>query len=103
MKHVVIDSGRPGKRNGIYAFGGCDLHNVLGCAPLIARIPRGICAIVYEGSLSESRSDLLLQTVQGLTPERLAPINRRLKSPEGYFEPRLFRPSFVVPVQNKGP
>lgn len=95
--YVVFWSGRKRQnRIGIYMKGGCDLVSILYCQPLIHPILNGTCCIIREGLASDSRSDLLMQTLQNLPQEWVEPVIQRFKLPADYFQPRLFEPSVVV-------
>ena len=60
----------PGPRVGIYAMGGCDVRTVVGAGAALARQHTGTLAIGSFGHAPETRSDLLLQT---LDPPRSHP------------------------------
>jgi hypothetical protein len=85
------------KRIGIYVRGSCDLVSILFCQPLIHPILRGTCCVIREGLVSDSHSDLLLQTLEDLPREWLAPVIEKLKLPATYFQPRLFDEAYMVP------
>jgi hypothetical protein len=89
-------SGR-NERIGIYAWGSCDLVSILFCQPLIHPILRGTCCILREGLVSDARSDLLVQTLEDIPQEWLAPVIEKLKLPSTYFQPQLFDKAFIVP------
>jgi hypothetical protein len=84
------------RRIGIYLRGSCDLVSIFFCQPLIQQRLRGTCCILREGLASDSRSDLLLQTLQDFPQEWLEPVMARLKLPIHYFQPRFFEKSFAV-------
>jgi hypothetical protein len=84
-------------RIGIYIKGGCHLNALFACQPLIQQVLNGTCCIIHEGSISDSRSDLLLQTLQDLPLAWINPIREKLKLPADYFQPRLFEKTFAVP------
>jgi hypothetical protein len=71
--------------------------SVLFSQPLIHPILRGTCCIIREGLVSDSRSDLLLQTTEDFPREWLAPVIEKLKLPATYFQPQFFDKTFVVP------
>jgi hypothetical protein len=85
------------ERIGIYVRGSCDLVSILFCQPLIHPILRGTCGIIREGLVSDSRSDLLLQTLEAFPQEWLDPVIDKLKLPAAYFQPQFFDKAFVVP------
>jgi hypothetical protein len=88
---------RHGARVGIYAKGSCDLRSVLTCEPLVRTAWSGRGAILKEGLVSDSRSDLLLQTLEELPRERTAAVEAKLQLDADYFLPRLFEKTFTVP------
>lgn len=95
---IVVGAGsRRDHRVGIYAKGSCDLVAILSCAPRIHRALDGTCCVIREGLVSDSRSDLLLQGLQPLSPEWTRPVGEKLRLPPDYFEPRLFDRTFTVP------
>jgi hypothetical protein len=82
---------------GIYMKGSCDLASIFACTPMIHEVLDGTCCISREGLISDARSDLLLQAVDGVPPEQVAPVVEKLDLPPFYFEPRFLEPSFRVP------
>jgi hypothetical protein len=88
---------RRDQRIGIYVRGSCDLVSILFSQPLIHPILRGTCCIIREGLVSDSRSDLLLQTMEDFPREWRAPVIEKLKLPATYFQPQFFDKTFVVP------
>jgi len=94
---TIFKRGSGGRRIGIYMLGACDLPAVFAAKPFIAADLDGICCIVRDGDVSDARSDLLLQTMDGIVPETVRPAIERLRLAPDAFEPRLFRPTFDVP------
>lgn len=97
--HAVLWAGS-NRRNriGIYLKGACDLSSVFAAAPMIREGLDGVCCIMREkGEMSTVRSDILLQSLEELPRDRLEEISERLSLPLGYFEPRLFDPTFSIP------
>jgi hypothetical protein len=85
-------------RVGIYLKGACDLSAVFAAAPLIQSRLDGACCIMREqGRVAAARSDILLQTLDDVPEEAVALLTERLRLSSGYFEPRLFDPTFPVP------
>lgn len=82
---------------GIYMKGSCDLASIFACTPLIHEVLDGTCCIHREGLISDARSDLLLQAVEGVPAEQVAEVVEKLELPEFYFAPRFLEPSFRVP------
>jgi hypothetical protein len=85
------------ERIGIYARGGCHLHALFACAPLVRSVARQTCCIYHDGLVAHGRSDLELQTLQGLPPEWTGPATEKLHLGHDYFQPRLFEKTLVVP------
>jgi hypothetical protein len=95
---VLLDSGSAtDRRIGLYAKGSCDLNSVFACAPLIAKVLDGACCILKDGLVADSRSDILLQSLQEWPREATRQAVRRFRLPEDYFRPVPFEPSFTVP------
>lgn len=88
---------RTSERIGIYARGSCDLNMVFACKPLIQQVFPGTCCVIRDGSVADSRSDLLLQSCQGLPEELLRPLEGKLRVHPDCFQPKLFEKTFVVP------
>lgn len=105
----------PEPRVGIFMKGGCDLPTVFVMGPLIREAIRargnGSCLIFNQGiGISDSRPDILLQTLQNIPEEHMAELLAPQGSAEGrepheasglnltseYFRPRLFEPTFSV-------
>ncbi len=89
---------RGAKPIGIYMKGSCDLASIFACTPIIHEVLDGTCCIHREGLISDARSDLLLQAVDGVDEEQVAPVVEKLElEPEFYFQPRFLDPTFSVP------
>jgi hypothetical protein len=84
-------------RVGIFARGGCHLQALFACAPLIEEVARGGCCIYYDRSPATVRSDLELQTLQGIPAEWVEPVIEKLHLRADYFQPQLFEETFNVP------
>src|SRR5438105_1268427 len=98
---VLLRSGsESGRRIGIHARGSCDARLILATAPLIRHVLKGECCILYDGIVSDSRSDLLLQTLQDLPQERLGPVIKNLRLDPNYFRNQLFHKTFAVPAED---
>lgn len=96
------------RRVGIYLRGGCDLPAMFGVARLMRNSVTGTCAIWREPVLiSGSRSDFILQTLDGIDPAaepEIDEVSRRLQLYRGYFSSRVFEPTFTIPgVEALGP
>jgi hypothetical protein len=96
---VLLGSGSPRTRRvGIYAKGSCDLNSIFACAPLIEEILDGTCCLLKDGLVADSRSDILLQSLQEFPRESTRQIIRQFRLPEDYFRPVLFESNFTVPT-----
>jgi hypothetical protein len=84
------------RRIGIYVRGSCDLVAILFCQPLLHPMLQGTCCLIRDGSISDSRSDLLLQGLHRYPQEWLDPVIAKLKLPADYFQPRFFEQSFCI-------
>jgi hypothetical protein len=92
---------RSGSRDrfGVYGMGGCDVRTIVGAGPMIANQGgHGVCVGSF-GAAPESRSDLLVQTLEPPPWDLTAEVTERLGLNENYFKPRLFEPDFGVPAQ----
>lgn len=96
---VYAESLVPGDRRGIYLRGGCDLPAMFRCVPMIRPDLRGsVCMLKQGNGISDARSDLLLQGLEGVPPELTAEVTERLHLAPGYFSDDLFAPTFTVPM-----
>jgi hypothetical protein len=87
---------RKDHRVGIYMKGSCDLPSVFSTIPAIRQELNGRCCMARRGIISESRSDVLLQTLKELPDDVTRPIAKKLRLRPGYFVPELFEPSFEI-------
>jgi hypothetical protein len=94
---VLLRSGAPQRRVGVYARGSCDLKLLYACAPFIRPALKGTCCILSEGGAADARSDVLLQTLQSFPGEWLDSVRERLGLDDDYFRPVLFEKTFTVP------
>jgi len=98
QNHVVFWEGdRDRRRIGMFMMGGCDLPSIYKAVPLIRRDLDGTCAVVNSGSLANSRSDMILQSLDRPDPEVTRDVVERLGLGEDYFETPLFEPTFRIP------
>lgn len=97
-KHTVFwcDLAHP-QRLGLYLKGGCDLKKVWTAVPLIQPHIQGTAGLFKEGIASDSRSDVILQTLKSWPAEQVALSIEKFKLPPHYFEPHLFDPTFTLP------
>ncbi|MFN2487941.1 MAG: hypothetical protein ABR609_15305 [Acidimicrobiia bacterium] len=88
------------KRVGIYLRGGCDVPAVFGVAKMMRASVTGTLAIWRDPvHITGTRSDLLLQALDGIDPSATSAIeevSKRLQLRRGYFNPRFFDPTFTV-------
>ncbi len=89
----------PGSRFGVYAMGGCDLRSVVGAGPALATHFGGTIGMGTFGHAPETRSDVILQTLDPPPQELTREVTERLNLLPGYFEPRLFQPEFTLKHQ----
>jgi hypothetical protein len=95
---LLTNESCPGNRVGIYARGGCDLRLLFGLAPFIRRQGfNGNCCFYREGFASDSRSDLVLQTLKNLPKDMVQPVIDKLHLGVSYFKPSLFEKTFTLP------
>ncbi len=95
---TVFRNGKSDERVGIYMLGACDLPAAFVAKPFIREHLDGMCAIMRDGEVADSRSDFLLQLHDNPPPPDLVrPVIRRLKLPTNTFESKLFKPEFHVP------
>lgn len=88
----------PEPRRGILLKGGCDLPSVFTAAPLMREGINGTVAIArHIWGTGGNRSDQILQTLDGVDPEKVAETREMLKLNEHYFEPTFFDPTFTTP------
>ncbi len=83
-------------RVGIYAYGSCDLPPIFSAIPSIQKVLDGTCCIIRDGTISYSRSDLMVQTMRELPEGLKREVTEKLKLEPFYFQPRLFQPKFTV-------
>jgi hypothetical protein len=97
---MVWEGSRNAKQVGIFMNGGCDLPAVFTAVPTIRKKLNGTAAIYWHGSVSNSHTSLLLQSLQSLPDEQVQPTQDKLNLPPTYFKPILFEPTFAIPHQN---
>jgi hypothetical protein len=89
--------GPPRPRIGIYMEGSCALESIFRCEPLIRQTLRGRCGLKRQGTVDESRTDVVLQTLAPLPDEVTAEARARLRLAPERFRPTLFEPTFTIP------
>jgi hypothetical protein len=96
-RYVLVRSGTPSvRRVGLYGKGGCDLKLVYSCGPMLSAHVEGSLCFLTEGNAAESRSDILLQTLDDLPGEACEEVRQRLSLPADYFRAVMFQPTFTV-------
>jgi hypothetical protein len=96
-RFVLVRSGSPSERRvGLYGKGGCDLKMLYACGPLLSPDVRGSLCFLTEGNAADSRSDILLQTLDDLPQEASEEVRQRLGLPADYFGRRMFEPAFTI-------
>jgi hypothetical protein len=97
---VVFWSGsKENNRIGIYIKGSCDLLSIFSCQPMIHNVLDGTCCILREGAVWDSRSDFIVQSLQDMPKEWIAPVIKNLKLPDNYFsQNQMFKSSMVFPM-----
>src|SRR6516164_11651445 len=79
---VLLSSGdSTSPQTGIYAKGSCDLNSIFACAPLIEEALEGVSCIVKDGLVADSRSDILLQTLENLPRDETRQLIRQFRLP----------------------
>lgn len=94
---TYVGKGRSDGRLGIYGFGGCDVWAIASAGRRLARNVPQTLAINSFGRARFTRSDLILQTIDGVDPDAAAEVIERLQLEPAMFQPVLFEPEFVVP------
>jgi hypothetical protein len=85
-------------RRGIFLRGACDAPSLFTLAPLLSDHLTGTICIHLGGTgVSSARSDLLLQTAEGVPDEFAEMIRPKLDLPADYFAPTVFEPTFTAP------
>lgn len=84
---------------GVFLRGGCDVPSLFLVPPLMGATPtRSMCIYSQGIGISDSRADVLLQSLRGVAPEHVSEVGAALDLPAEYFAPRLFEPTFTVPA-----
>lgn len=88
-----------GSRLGIMAVGGCDAGTAVGAGPMLARSRHRPVCVAWIGRAPETRSDLLVQTLNPPDPAVTREVSEMLGLDPDYFNPRLFASEFTPPNQ----
>jgi hypothetical protein len=95
---VLLQRGADAPRRGIYLRGACDVPSLFTLAPMVIDDLYGSLTIHISGKgVSQARSDLLLQTLSGVSKDFTDELGARFKLHPESFAPTLFEPSFSVP------
>ena len=94
---TYVGKGRGDGRIGIYGFGGCDVWTIAAAGRRLARNVPQTVAINAFGRARFTRSDLILQTLDGVDRNAVSEVVHRLQLEPAMFQPVLFEPEFVVP------
>lgn len=95
---TVFRNGKSDRKVGIYMLGSCDLPSAFVAKPFIREHLDGVCCIIRDGEVADSRSDFLLQLFENPpSDELIRPVLRRMGLAANTFDPKLFRPTFQVP------
>ena len=104
LDYRVVHAGRQRtKRIGLYGFGTCHTRAFLFCGPFIKPIFDGTCGILRDGQISQARTDIILQSLEGVPEEQVKETMERLELPSWYFKPRLFEKTFEIRGQGEFP
>jgi hypothetical protein len=84
-------------RFGVFGFGGCDAWAIAEAGPALRRATPASGAAWAAGRAQFTRSDMMLQTWEGVDAEAVAEVSERLQLQDATFKPLLFEREFVVP------
>ncbi len=82
---------------GVFGYGGCDTWAIAESGPWLRRSTSATGAAWAAGRAQFTRSDLILQTFDGVNPDQTAEVSERLQLEDNMFRPVLLEPEFVVP------
>lgn len=85
------------QRIGIYGFGGCDTWAIAESGKWLRQATTATGAAWAAGRAQYTRSDLMLQAIDGVDPTAVAEVSERLQLERPTFEPVLLEPEFKVP------
>lgn len=88
-----------GRRFGVLLMGGCDVTATTVAGPRLARNPQRPFCLAAVASAPESRSDLLVQSLNPPDPALTREVSERLDLVPGYFEPRVLMKDLKPPHQ----
>jgi hypothetical protein len=84
-------------RIGVYGFGGCDTWAIAESGPWLRRTTTATGAAWAAGRAQYTRSDLMLQAIDGVDLNAVAEVSERLQLERPTFQPVLLEPRFTVP------
>ena len=100
---VTIRRGSDDPMRGIYLRGACDVPSLFLLAGMVANDLDGYLCIHASGNgVSGARSDLLLQTFDGVPEAFVEQIRQQVPSARENFEPTLFEPFFEATGPREG-
>ena len=99
IKHTTAVAFRgDGNRFGVYGFGGCDVWAIAESGPGLRDNLSASGAAFAQGRAQYTRSDLILQSWEGVDLDHVAEVTSRLKLDPITFRPDLFEPEFELPA-----
>lgn len=87
---------RQAKKVGIFMNGGCDLPSIFTAVPDMQAQLNGTACLIRHGAVSDSVSSVLLQALEELPDDLVAPVVEKLELSPDYFKPRIFEKEFTV-------
>ncbi len=98
IKHTTAVAFRgDGNRFGVYGFGGGDVWAMAEAGPGLRDNLSASGAAFAQGRAQYTRSDLILQSWEGVNLDHVAEVTSRLKLDPITFRPDLFEPEFELP------
>lgn len=98
LKHTTAAVFRGNEqRFGVFGYGGCDVWAITEAGPGLQKVTKATGAACALGRSQFTRTDLILQTWDGVNPDHWAEVAERLNLDPITFRPVLFEPTFVVP------
>lgn len=87
---------RQAKKVGVFMNGGCDLPSIFTAIPDMQKQLNGTACLIRHGAVSDSVSTILLQALEELPDDLVAPVVEKLELSPGYFKPHIFENTFTV-------
>lgn len=94
---VYAYKGTSNERFGLYGYGGCDVWSIVEAGPLLRTFFDRTVAISTPGRAQFTRSDLILQTYDGVDGGMVRETVERMSLDPLAFRPVLFEPAFRIP------